>query len=255
MPFTFLLATYFSCASFLLPPKIRSTEALIDAMHRQYRGKWARTVTFTQRNTHYAADTVKGTSTWYEAIAYPDKFRIDFGTPPEGNAVIFANDSVYNFKGGELKTKQFRINELMLLAGGLNALDKATVLEKLRKAGYKTDLFREDTWQGRKAYVVGAPKGDEQTNQCWFDAEHLYLVRSLSVNPKGTVQDGHFGKHVRAAGGWLETEVTFLVDGKKVQVEEYLDVKIDPSLPEGLFAPAQFGKVHWMQSEAAGGGK
>jgi hypothetical protein len=131
------------------------------------------------------ADTVKGTSTWYEAIAYPDKFRIDFGAPREGNAVIFANDSVYNFKGGELKTRQFRINELMLLAGGLNALDKATALEKLRKAGYRTDLFREDTWQGRKAYVVGAPKGDEKTNQCWFDAEHLYLVRSLSVSPKG----------------------------------------------------------------------
>jgi hypothetical protein len=60
---------------------------------------------------------------------------------------------------------------------------------------------------------------------------------------------------VRAAGGWLETEVTFLVDGKKVQVEEYLDVKIDPVLPEGLFAPAHFGKVYWMEGAAAGSGK
>jgi hypothetical protein len=44
------------------------------------------------------------------------------------------------------------------------------------------------------------------------------------------------------------------VDGKKVQVEEYLDVKIDPVLPEGLFAPAHFGKVYWMEGAAAAAG-
>jgi hypothetical protein len=255
MPLTFLLAAYFSVAAFLLPPKIRSTEALIDAMHRQYRGKWARTVTFTQRNTHYAADTVKGTSTWYEAIEYPDKFRIDFGVPREGNAMILAEDSMYNFKGGELKARQFRVNELMLLAGGLNFLDKAAALAQMQKAGYNTNIFREDTWEGRKAYVVGAQKGDEKTAQCWFDAQHLYLVRSVSVSPKGSVQDGRFSKHMQAAGGWLETEVLFLVDGKKAQLEEYQDVKINPSLPDGLFTPAHFGKVHWMAPQATDSGK
>ena len=249
MLLTLLLAAYFSVAALLLPPKIGSTEALIDAMHRQYRGKWARTVTFTQRNTHYAADTVKGTSTWYEAIAYPDKFRIDFGAPKEGNAMILAEDSMYSFKGGELKARQYRVNELMLLAGGLNFLDKAAALAQMQKAGYNTAIFREDTWEGRKVYVVGAQKGDEKSAQCWFDARHLYLVRSVSVSPKGNVQDGRFGKHVRAAGGWLETEVLFLVDGKKAQLEAYLEVAVNPSLPDGLFKPAHFGKVHWMDGE------
>jgi len=251
MPLTFLLAAYFSVAAFLAPPKIGSTEALLDAMHRQYRGKWARTVTFTQRNTHYAGDTVKGTSTWYEAIQYPDKFRIDVGPPREGNALILAADSMYNFKGGELKARKFRVNDLMLLTGGLNFLGKAAALAQMQKAGYNTAIFREDTWEGRRAYVVGAEKGDEKTAQCWFDAQHLYLLRSVS-NAQGRVQDGRFSKHVRAAGGWLETEVLFLVDGQKAQLEEYLDVKINPPLPDGLFSPAQFGKVHWMEKEEAG---
>jgi hypothetical protein len=154
-----------------------------------------------------------------------------------------------------LKARQFRVNELMLLAGGLNFLDKAAALAQMQKAGYNTNIFREDTWEGRKAYVVGAQKGDEKTAQCWFDAQHLYLVRSVSVSPKGSVQDGRFSKHMQAAGGWLETEVLFLVDGKKAQLEEYQDVKINPSLPDGLFTPAHFGKVHWMAPQAADSGK
>ncbi len=247
MPLTLLLATFLSAAATLLPPKIRSTEELIGAMHRQYKGKWARTVTFTQHNTHYAADTVKGTSTWYEAIEYPDKFRIDLGLLKEGNALLFADDSVYNFKGGELKSRQFRVNEMMLLAGGLNFLDPAEALKRLEAAGYDTNVFREDAWQGRKAYVVGAAEGDEKTPQFWIDAEHLYLVRSVSAGSGGRVQDGHFGKHIRAAGGWLETEVVFMLDGKKVQLEQYKDIQVNPPLPEGLFTPSQFGKVHWFR--------
>lgn len=247
MPLILLLAAFFSAIAAFAPPKIRSTAGLIEAMHRQYKGKWANAVTFTQLNTHYAADTVKGTSTWYEAIEYPDKFRIDFGPPKEGNAVIFADDSVYNFKGGELKARQFRVNELMLLAGGLNFLGKEEALKRLKAAGYDTSLFREDTWEGRKAYVVGAEKGDEKTPQFWIDAEHLYLVRSVSASAGGRVQDGRFGKHIRSAGGWLETEVLFLVDGKKAQLEEYKNVQVNPPLPPGLFRPDSFGKVHWME--------
>jgi outer membrane lipoprotein-sorting protein len=245
MPFIFLLAALLSVNT-ISPPKINSTESLIAAMHRQYQGKWPRTYTFTQHNTHYAADTVLKKTIWQEAIQFPDKFRIDFSLP-EGNAVIFSGDSVYNFKGRTLQSRQYRINHLIMLTGGIHFLKQQEALRKLEEAGFKTEIFREDTWQGRKAYVVGASRGDEKSSQFWIDAENLYLLRVLTLMPDGRLQDGHFGKHIRTAGGWIETEVLFFMDGKKVQLEEYKEVKANASLPEGLFKPESFGKVHWMR--------
>ncbi|QHT70522.1 outer membrane lipoprotein-sorting protein [Rhodocytophaga rosea] len=230
-----------------LPTKITSAETLVEAMQKRYSGKWAKTITFVQYNTHYTNDTISGTSIWYEAIAYPDKFRIDFGMPSEGNAVIFANDSVYNFKTGQLKASHRQPNNLMLLAGGIYFLPKTEALQRLKDAGYDIKTFHENTWQGKPAFVVGATKGDLQKPQFWIDKDNLFLVRTLTPTPDHHLQEAQFSKHIKSAGGWIETEVLFLKDGKKEQLEEYKELKSNPSLPDGLFDPAYFGKVHWMK--------
>lgn len=228
------------------PPKVDSTKRLVELMQRTYKGKWAYSLTFTQHNTHYKGDTVSDTSVWYEAIKYPDKFRIDFGEPAAGNAVIFSNDSVYQFKDGTLKTNKLQPNYLMLLAGGIYFMNLEEALQRLKDAGYNIDVFGEDTWQGKPVYIVGAKKGDQHTPQFWIDQKHLYLVRTITSLPDKHLQDARFGKHIRTAGGWTETEVLFLLDGKLVQAEEYKHIQADAHLPEGLFSPHKFGKVHWL---------
>lgn len=229
------------------PAKITSAQTLVEAMQKRYAGKWARTITFVQYNTHYKNDSISGTSIWYEALVYPDKFRIDFGKPADGNAVIFANDSVYNFKAGQMAASRRQPNNLMLLAGGIYFLSKTEALQRLQEAGYDIATFHEDMWQGKPVYVVGAAKDDLQKAQFWIDKENLYLVRTLSPTPDHHLQEAQFSKHIRSAGGWIETEVLFLKDGKKEQLEEYKEIKPDPVLPDGLFNPALFGKVHWMK--------
>jgi hypothetical protein len=228
------------------PPKVNSTQKLVSAMQKKYGGKWARTITFTQYNTHYKNDTVSGTSVWYEAIQYPDKFRIDFGEVAEGNAVIFANDSVYQFKAGELKGSKKQPNNLMLLAGGLYFMHPAEAMRRLQEAGYNMDIFHEDTWQGKPVYVVGAHKDDLKSNQFWIDKQHLYLVRTIATLPDGHIQEAQFSKHIRTGGGWTETEVLFLEEGKPQQLELYKNVGANVVLPEGLFTAQKFGKVHWL---------
>lgn len=225
------------------PEKIISTQALIKAMQKAYSGRWSKTITFVQYNTHFQNDTIKNTSVWYEAIEYPDKFRIDFGKPSEGNAVIFANDSVYNFKAGQLKSKRRQPNNLMLLAGGIYFLPADQALQRLKDAGYNISAFHESTWQGKPAYVVG----DQQKNQFWIDKEKLCLLRTLTAMPGDYMQEAQFSEHIKTAGGWTETKVLFLKDGEKQQLEEYKDLKFNITLPKGLFEPAYFGKVHWIQ--------
>ncbi len=215
-------------------------------MQQTYKDKWARTLTFTQYNTHYQADTVADTSVWYEAIEYPDKFRIDFGEPAAGNAVIFSSDSVYRFKEGMLKTRKRQANDLILLAGGIYFMTPQEALRRLQEAGFDTNVFHIDTWQGKPVYVVGAGKGDLKSPQFWIDQEHLYLVRSITLLPDKHLQDARFSKHIRTANGWTETEVLFLMDNKLEQKEEYKYIRANCPLPDGLFSPHKFGKVHWL---------
>jgi hypothetical protein len=232
-------------SSFAPSAKITSTELLIDAMHKRFQGKAAKTVTFVQYNTLYQADTVSGKSIWYEAIAYPNNFRIDFGEVKEGNAVIFARDSVFNFKEGKNIRKMPLKNNLILLAGGLNFMPKDKVMTELKSAGYKIEKFREDIYEGKGVYVVGADAGDFATAQFWIDKKNLYLVRTFEKQASGDIREARFTKHIKSGKGWIETEVLFLVNGKKMQLEEYKEVKPNANLDERIFDASFFGRLHW----------
>lgn len=241
----YFLALFIFASSFSPAAKITSTDTLINAIHKRYQGKAAKTVTFVQYNTLYQADTVSGKSIWYEAIAYPNNFRIDFGEIKEGNAVIFTRDSVFNFKEGKNIRKMPFKNNLILLAGGLVFMEKSKVLTELKGAGYDISKFREDTYNGKPVYVIGADANDFVTSQFWIDKKNLHLVRTFEKQANGDVREARFSKHIKSGKGWIETEVLFLVNGKKMQLEEYKEVKSDVKLDERLFDAAYFGKVHW----------
>ena len=48
------------------------------------------------------------------------------------------------------------------------------------------------------------------------------------------------------AGGWIETEVLFLLDGQVRGKEEYSDIKAGITFEEGLFSPAPWKKAGWI---------
>ena len=79
-----LLALSFSG---LLPADSGGKE-ILKMMHDRYAGKWYRTLTFNQKTEMYQNDSLLQTQTWYEALIFPDKFRIDFGPSDSGNSVI-----------------------------------------------------------------------------------------------------------------------------------------------------------------------
>ncbi len=99
---------------------------------------------------------------------------------------------------------------------------------------------------GKKVYVIGADKGDFASPQFWIDQKHLYLVRTFEKMPNGDVRESRFSKHVRAGKGWIETEVLFLVNGQKTQLEEYKNIKSNVQLDSRIFEAEHFGKVHWL---------
>jgi outer membrane lipoprotein-sorting protein len=224
-------------------------EETIEKMHRRYHGKAAGYLTFTQHNVHYdEKGQEKNKSIWYEALAYPDRFRIDFGEPKEGNAVIFARDSVFQFKNGQPTAKAARRNDLILAAGGFLYYPLDQAKQRLRQAGYDLTKGYTTEWQGQKVYVIGAQSAQDSTaKQLWVEKKRLVLLRTLETLPDGSVQEGRFGKHQKTAGGYTETEVLFLKNKIPAQLEEYRNLKVMPTLDNRLFDATWFGRLHWKE--------
>ncbi|HZE83926.1 MAG TPA: hypothetical protein VE035_06425 [Puia sp.] len=216
---------------------------LVKKMHARYAGKWYRSFTFDQTTQFYRNDSLKGEQTWYEALVFPDKFRIDFGEPDSGNAVIYKGDSAYNFRKGKLRSVRKDENDLTFLLGGMYFFTLDQALQKLKALGYDLDKLHEDSWKGKPVFVLGAGKGELNINQLWIDRDNLYLVRMVKFEG-GRKEEAIFDNHQLLGGGWTETKCDFYFNDKLVQVETYHNCKANVPLDERLFDPTFFGQGH-----------
>jgi hypothetical protein len=218
----------------------------LQKMYAKYAGKWYRSFTFTQTTETFRNDSLQRTQTWYEASIFPDRFRIDFGVPDSGNAVIYKGDTAYNFRRGKLRSARKDANDLTFLLGGMYFYPYETVTAKMKGLGYDLEKSFETTWKGTPVYVVGANSDGEKVNQLWIDQEKLCVVRFIKYE-NGRKEEGILEAHIKAGNGWTETKASFYFNDKLIQKETYHDFKPNAPLEEKLFDPALFGSWHWVK--------
>ncbi len=201
------------CGLFLLTPaaraaKIKTGDDLIAAMQKKYAKSWYKNTTFKQVTTDFEKDGTKKVAVWYEAISIPGRLRIDFDPIKAGNGILFADDKIYTFKEGKLESSRPLIHPLVLLAFDVYFLPVDQTVAKLKQLKFDLSVLREDTWQGRPVYVVGAKAGDLHSPQFWIDKERLYFVRMFRpVGKDGTLtSETQFNKYERLGGGWISPE-------------------------------------------------
>lgn len=228
---------------------ITTTEQLIAAMQKKYAKSWYRTATFVQKTTNIDKDGNRKVETWYEAMSLPGSLRIDFTPTKDGNGILFTNSQIYVFKNGKVDKNAPYVHPLMVLGFDIYGMAQADAIEKLKGLKFDLSTFREDIWQGRPVYVVGARAGDAHSAQFWIDKKNLYFVRMIRPGGRdGTVtQETQFNKYVKLGGGWMSPEVVFMVDNKVVTIEEYSDLHANVKLPDKLFDPQSFATVHWKE--------
>jgi len=222
-------------------PAPKSGEDLIREMRRKYDGRWYTTVTFTQKTTR--GDQVE---TWYEAAQVPGLLRIDIAPLDSGKALLFRNDSVYQFRADTVTRSDRFVHPLMVLGFDVYLDSAERTIQRLKDLKFDLSLLREDSWQGRPVYVVGAAAGDTIAQQFWVDRERLVFVRMLETGPRGNRVETQFNGYQPLGGGWIETEVLFMVDGELRGKEEYSDIRQGMSLEPALFDPAHWGKAGWI---------
>ncbi len=231
------------------PAKISNTNDLIAAMQKKYGNSWYKTATFVQETTNIQPDGTSKVETWYEAMSVPGNLRIDFTPTSAGNGILFTDNKIFVFKDGKAETTRTFAHPLLILGFDIYRAPATEVIMKLQALKFDLSQFREDTWQGRPVYVIGAKADDLHSPQFWIDRENLYFVRMLRPAGKDGTQtsETQFNKYQKLGGGWIAPEVIFMVDGKVVTTEKYSDMRADVKLDPKLFDPQSWTTVHWKE--------
>jgi hypothetical protein len=221
---------------------VANTAQLVERMKARYDGEWYRTLTFLQNNTRYKADGSEERSQWKEYQRVPGRLRIEFLPATSGGGIIFRDDTIHTFSENRKASSTPQIHPLLLLSADLYALPVERTLAALDSLRIDRTVLRQDRWQERPAYVVGAPAGDSTRAQFWVDAERMLLVRLITSQQAAgrTVNTEYHFTYQDVSGRPVPKEIVFLRDGRPFWREEYVDVTVDAELPESLFDPARW---------------
>ncbi len=223
---------------------------LLARMRAAYLGKWFKTVTFQQQTIQTHPTGVTDTTTWYEALKSPDRLRIDFGDPKNGNGVVYTADSLYVVRSGKVTRTAASGNPFLPFVAGVYDQPLETTLRQIQP--YKFDLSKlyTTTWEGRPTYVAGSLSASDTTSpQFWIDQERLIVVRMIvPLNPAtpADVADIRLEDYRPVAGGWLAVLVEIMHGGQVIQREQYSDWRGNVELPGDFFVAAKWSDVpHW----------
>lgn len=226
---------------------IHSGEDLLRAMHDRYAKSWYKTVTFTQKSTTYKPDGSRSAEIWYEAALLPGKLRIDIAPLSNGNGYIYSDGNLSVVKDNKLVTTRHSVNMLLVLGFDVYTQDPAVTIKVAKDEGYDLSKLREDTWDGKAVYVVGASKDDLRSKQFWVEKDMLLFVRDIEParGDATKVDDIRFIHYQSLAGAWIAAGVEVYVDGKKVFSEDYTDIQENVKLDPSVFDPQKFSETHW----------
>lgn len=220
------------------PSSISGSRNLIREMHDRYTGKWYKTLTFNQTNTFYTSGGKEQKSQWMQRLSVPGRLRIDFLPLSTKSGLLIQNNRVITFDNGRRVDSRRSIQPVLTMTGDVYAIPAPIIIRRLDSLGVDLDKFHEDKWQGRRVYVMGAEKGDLESNQIWIDADKMLLLRFIQRDKRGdrfVVTDTHVEDYRDVDGYPVPFEYTSYRDGKIFFKERYENVKVNETIPPELF--------------------
>lgn len=222
---------------------IQSGKDVINEMYKKYHGKWYTYFTFTQDAFFYKNGKEERKEVWHEAASFPGKLVIKYDSMNSGNGVVFANNTVTGIKDGVAKTTRTFIHDLLLVGFDLYYLLPEKSCKILDSLGYNLSKVREDVFDGRAVYVVGAEKGNDTIPQFWIDKERLYMHRI--IYKKGKQMDVVFSDYEKMQGYWVAKKVIFKSMGELQMIEKYYNIQFPKNLNATIFDPKIFLQAKW----------
>src|SRR6266550_9162452 len=226
--------------------RLATSAGLLKAMHDRYDGKFLKTMSFLQNNTQYSSTGEEKKSQWYEHIEVPGKLRIAFLPASTKSGLVQVDDKVASFDNGIRVDFRPSINPLLLMTADVYVAPVAAITRSLDSLHVDLELMRDDQWDGRPVYVVGAKAGDTTSNQVWIDREHLRLVRFIQTSRAGDrtmISDIRVQDYKEIQGFEIPTEFLVVRNGKPFWREQYADVRINDEFQPGTFDQARWNDI------------
>jgi outer membrane lipoprotein-sorting protein len=222
----------------VVPSRPTDGSQIIRAMHDRYASTWYRTLSFTQQTTRRTRDDTMVVETWKERAMVPGRLRIDVERATGNLVIVYAGDSLFVWRGDSTLTRAASRNILMVIGFDVYRQPPETTLAVLAAEHFPVTPVREDTWEGRPVYVMGAPAEDLHSHQLWIDKSRLLFVRSIQPDDRDTTKtlDIRFDNYVKVPSGWLSERVEIYDDGKLMQREVYSDVRTNVPIDSAIFA-------------------
>ena len=155
----------------------RTGQDVIRAMHDRYAATWYPTLSFVQGVVYTDGRPVQD---MWEALRIPGRLRIDL--PPIDaplRTIIYRGDTRYIFEKGKLASSGRNPNLLLVLGFYVYRQSPETTTALLQQEGFDLSRLREDRWEGRPAYVVGAGADDLTSSQFWIEKDRLLFLRLI----------------------------------------------------------------------------
>lgn len=226
--------------------RFTSGAAVVRGMHELYAGKYLKTISFLQNNTVYTTTGQEQHSQWYEHLEVPGKLRIAFLPATQRSGLVYVDDKVASFDNGIRVDFRPSVNALLVLTSDVYAAPISQIMRELDSLDVDTDVIRNDEWDGRPVYVVGAKAGDTTSNQVWVDADRLVLLRFIQSNKAGDrtiISDNRVQNYKEIQGYQIPTEFLVIRNGRPVLREQLANVRINEDFPEGTFDQARWNDI------------
>jgi hypothetical protein len=204
-----------------------SGAAIIRAMHDRYATQWYRTLTFSQKTYLYGGGDTVVMQIWKERALFPGRLFVDMLRKTDTIEAMYAGDTLYVWRGDKVFQRAKSRNIYLIMGFDVYTQPVERTLEVLASENYPMTPVREDTWMGKRAYVIG-----DGTHRIWIEKDRLLFMRAIADN-----RDYRFENYVRVNGGWVAKTVETFSDGRLAQREEYFDVKTNVPVADSQFVP------------------
>jgi hypothetical protein len=149
---------------------------------------------------------------------------------------------VYSFQKDKEMHSSPMVHDLLLVGLDVYFYKPEFTCHLLDSLGYDLSKIREDVFEGRKVFVVGAEKNDQESNQFWIDAERLYMHKII-YKKKSKVSEVVFADYEKMKNYWVSKTIIFKQNGKLNLIERYYDIKFPKNTNINYFNPIMFDKI------------
>lgn len=208
--------------------------------------KLAPAYTFVQQTVRYD-DEIPDTTIWFEALQYPDHFRIDFESTVNGNCNLNVGDTLFAFRKGKLRATVPERPLFMLMEGAIYDYPVNEVMKRLHDFHVDTNSFRIEQNDTQELLVFGNADHETLDTQVKIDASTGLVVHQFERLEDGKLLELIVSKTQTFGEFAFPKHIEIFVDGQLLQREIYLEIDPTPDFPVGFFDPTHAFDAHWYR--------